>query len=835
MQTDIKNFGEKLMLPDTWQSRALGLLRDGRDVVLHAPTGAGKTYVFELLMESSWRGRAVYTVPTRALANDKFREWQSRGWEVGLVTGDVRHKPDARVIVATLETQRASMLRGEGPDLFVVDEYQLLGDTQRGPAYEVTLATAPASTQLFLMSGSVSNPVDVVDWLVGHGRDVEMVSEGRRPVPLDEIFAEALLKGSREVRKGRSFLPGLVARALESRMGPILLFAPRRAASEDLARQLAIELPEVDPLELTPEQKRIAGKELANLLKRRVAYHHSGLDYLRRAGVVEPLAKAGQLRAVVATTGLAAGINFSMRTVLVTDREYRIGDKRVMLRPDELLQMYGRAGRRGLDERGYVLVTPKQSRMSEARPLKVKRSKTIDWSAMLTFMHLARSRGDSPLEAARKLGDRLFSEEQVRLGLRDSLAKVTSRKIPGLGLNRSDERDPERDQIVEMQNSAGQWERRRGQSKVSLGEALVLANDEWVPALSLHQTLDKVEVGNPCRFGSKVEKVYGREIPIAIMDEESGGKQVLLIKSFRRRLREIMTDEPPSKCRKFAKKAWRRRGLEKVFSPLFPVLASGGRLDKFVDRGGVLHARLRYEEATVLGWRDAKGKVLLNPPLRTSKREYVSPFEEASNESMDRLTNASPAEAWYRLGLIDEEGRPTRRGIVFSFFSRGEGLAIAAALEDETYPIEDLVRDLANLRAGHRFRAYSSTDCRLAYVCRQAYGAVDCPGFLQAGVPLEYGEGAADVISERAESGSHGKEVLDEELRIGDIERARIEWHSLLALTATSPSLDWSRWEELRKAASELSDGGGPRNSLPELPALAVRQNRRYEPRSSRA
>ena len=83
MQSDIKDFGEKLMLPDTWQSRALGFLRDGRDVVLHAPTGAGKTYVFELLMESSWRGRAVYTVPTRALANDKFREWRARGGKLG--------------------------------------------------------------------------------------------------------------------------------------------------------------------------------------------------------------------------------------------------------------------------------------------------------------------------------------------------------------------------------------------------------------------------------------------------------------------------------------------------------------------------------------------------------------------------------------------------------------------------------------------------------------------------------------------------------------------------------------------------------------------------------
>ena len=90
MQTNINQFGETLSLPDFWQRKALNLLREEIDVVLHAPTGAGKTFVFEKLIESGWKGKATYTVPTRALANDKFRDWRERGWDVGLVTGDLR-------------------------------------------------------------------------------------------------------------------------------------------------------------------------------------------------------------------------------------------------------------------------------------------------------------------------------------------------------------------------------------------------------------------------------------------------------------------------------------------------------------------------------------------------------------------------------------------------------------------------------------------------------------------------------------------------------------------------------------------------------------------------
>ena len=104
----LKTLEASLRIPDLWQQQAVAALRAGRDVVVHAPTGAGKTYIFELLYPTL-KGQAVFTVPTRALANDKFAEWRAAGWDVGICTGDVNERPDARVVVATLETQRGTL------------------------------------------------------------------------------------------------------------------------------------------------------------------------------------------------------------------------------------------------------------------------------------------------------------------------------------------------------------------------------------------------------------------------------------------------------------------------------------------------------------------------------------------------------------------------------------------------------------------------------------------------------------------------------------------------------------------------------------------------------
>jgi superfamily II RNA helicase len=155
------------------------------------PQAPGKTFIFELI-HPSIRGQAIYSVPTRALANDKLAEWRTKGWNVGIVTGDVATNMDAPVVVATLETQRAKFLRREGPALLVIDEYQLIGDAVRGVSYELAVALAPPTTQLLLMSGSVANPQEIVNWLRRLGRNAELIQHHERPVPLEEVDLETL-------------------------------------------------------------------------------------------------------------------------------------------------------------------------------------------------------------------------------------------------------------------------------------------------------------------------------------------------------------------------------------------------------------------------------------------------------------------------------------------------------------------------------------------------------------------------------------------------------------------------------------------------------------------
>lgn len=268
--------------------------------------------------------------------------------------------------------------------------------------------------------------------------------------------------------------------------------------------------------------------------------------------------------------------------------------------------------------------------------------------------------------------------------------------------------------------------------------------------------------------------------------------------------------------------------MEDQFRPFFSALSQGGELVEFVDRGKVLSARLSYENAQALGWRDSRGHFLLNPRLRKTSRTFESPFTESAHNHGDDLSTASPLEAWYLLGLVDESARPTDRGRIFSQFSRGEGLAIAVGLEDSSYPVEEMIYDLANLRAGHRFRTWAKSESRLSALCRQAFGFRDCPGYLRTGLPLEYGEGGVDFIRERAlvQSLTHGE---GEDLATGDVERLVIEWKSLLDLVVHAPSLGIGRWQELQVMAKKLGGGQAQASELPVLPELPVRQRRRFE------
>src|SRR5215831_17297739 len=386
-------------VPDLWQQQAVAALREGKDVVVQAPTGSGKTLIFELWSnQGKNRGQAIYTVPTRALANDKLAEWSARGWDVGIATGDLAENLSAPVLVATLETQKNRLIQGDGPALLVIDEYQMIRDPDRGLNYELAIALAPAQTQLLLLSGSVANPQDVVKWLTRLGRKAVLIRHDHRPVPLEEVHANNL--NYHVPNEIRGYWPRLVAKSLAEDLGPVLVFAPRRQAAETMAADLSRQLPTPNPLQLSSEQKQIVGDHLARLLKSRIAYHHSGLSYATRAGVIEPLAKAGQLRVVVATMGLAAGINFSLRSVALAGASYRRDYIEQPLRADEILQMFGRAGRRGLDETGYVLITANEIRLLDAHAAQLSRGGLVDWSALLSLMSAAAQAGRNPFAEA---------------------------------------------------------------------------------------------------------------------------------------------------------------------------------------------------------------------------------------------------------------------------------------------------------------------------------------------------------------------------------------------------------------------------------------------------
>jgi hypothetical protein len=190
------------------------------------------------------------------------------------------------------------------------------------------------------------------------------------------------------------------------------------------------------------------------------------------------------------------------------------------------------------------------------------------------------------------------------------------------------------------------------------------------------------------------------------------------------------------------------------------------------------------------------------------------------------ITN-SPAYAWRQLGLVTENGTPTRRGTVFSFFQAGEGLAIAAALEDETYPIDELVFDLANIRAGPRFAGEEAPlGGRLGILCQRIYGRADHPGYLEMGVPVHYGSGASEVIRELVASQSNRYRMTNESLRHGDIERALMEWRSLLRHIVGAPPLAWERWRSLQQAAAHFI-GSTTSPAAVEFPPLLAAQQRR--------
>jgi superfamily II DNA/RNA helicase len=836
----------QVTVPDLWQQQAVAALREGKDVVVQAPTGSGKTLIFELWSNlGKNRDQAIYTVPTRALANDKLAEWRARGWNVGIATGDLAENLNAPILVATLETQKNRLIRGDGPSLLVVDEYQMLRDPDRGLNYELGIALAPAQTQLLLLSGSVANPQDVIKWLQRLGRNAVLVRHDQRPVPLEEVHANNL--NYHVPNEIHGYWPRLVAKALAEDLGPILIFAPRRQAAEAMAADLARQLPNPNPLQLNTEQKLLVGEHLGRLLKSRIAYHHSGLSYATRAGIIEPLAKAGQLRVVVATMGLAAGINFSLRSVSLAAESYRRDAIEQLLRPDEILQMFGRAGRRGLDETGFVLISANELRLLDARPAHLSRSGAVDWSALLGIMSAAAESGLDPFREAVRVQERLFTTKPIFLGVEESLRHP---HVP-CGLRTDAERARHvRKRVRQMLNSRGAWEDLREPVLKPVGEVFVPEKDEnsnsklqsepasaepptpnsdqhatrntqhappLIPALSVPAALEKIGVGTLCVLGTENgRKTYGRSVTVA---DRLNNDRVILAKWIRRLTNWNGRQAPLS--------LWNEKIVplieKKLAAQKTPVVQFVNQQQRIVAQVSIaeLPIRVSVDSLGVPIWRPIEREVLPSDCARCSLVPVC----------LKLPTSTGVALLWRRLALVDAAGVPTLRGRMVSFFSQGDGLAIAVALEDETYPLDELVYDLANLDAGFRFCGEENRWAgRLAMVCNQKFGLQTIPGYLENGIPPRYGSGAEQVVASVHKNPLNKAGWISDLLGAGDIDRVIIEWRSLLRQISHAPDLEWPRWRALQAMAKGiLNETESP--TMTDLPPLDYNQTRRVDHR----
>jgi hypothetical protein len=241
--------------------------------------------------------------------------------------------------------------------------------------------------------------------------------------------------------------------------------------------------------------------------------------------------------------------------------------------------------------------------------------------------------------------------------------------------------------------------------------------------------------------------------------------------------------------------------FERAIQPKIAELVTPGVAKEYVTRGSTVSVRIDYTGVVRPTCIDSAGKALIDPPERENIPEVCRTCDQLEFDRTAPIAN-SPAYAWRHLGLVEADGTPTTRGIIFSFFHGGEGLAIAAALEDETYPISDLIYDLANIRAGPRFAGEDAPmGGRLGILCQRVYREL--------------------IVDPRSRH-----KLTSDLLRHGDIERALIEWRSLLRHIVAAPDYDLERWRELKKAAADLADvTASP--ALIDLPPLLATQQRR--------
>jgi len=336
------------------QEESILTLLEGKHLVLSTPTGSGKSLVatflhFKALAEGK---RSFYTCPIKALVNEKFFALcQLFGPErVGMMTGDAAINRDAPIVCCTAEILMNLSVRQADPrvDYVVMDEFHYYADRERGVAWQVPLLLLEKSTFL-LMSATLGDMKEIDESLERvTGRKVAEVRSPVRPVPLELEYRETPLHETLEdlVSAGRApiYLVNFTQRAA-AEQAQNLMSANFSSKEEKEAIRAALDGTRFE----TP-----FGKDFQRFLRHGIGLHHAGLLPRYRL-LVEKLAQGGLLKVVSGTDTLGMGVNIPIRTVLFTQLCKFDGEKTAILSARDFRQISGRAGRKGFDERGYVV------------------------------------------------------------------------------------------------------------------------------------------------------------------------------------------------------------------------------------------------------------------------------------------------------------------------------------------------------------------------------------------------------------------------------------------------------------------------------------------------
>ncbi len=369
---------------------------NGQNLVLASPTASGKTLVAELcclkhVLEHG--GKAVYLAPLRALASEKYDDFQrytklkkpdGKHVSVGISTGDF-DSGDPWMgrydIIITTNEKADSLLRHRAKwmdeiGLVVADEVHLLNEAERGPTLEVVLARlmeVNPDIQVLALSATMGNVDEIAAWL-----KAQYVITEWRPVNLKEgvlLHDEIQFKDGDARRIERKTSNDTVNLALNTVKtgGQALVFASTRKNAASIAKKIADqtskELSKLAKKTLEHEAERIRvadektqlSETLADLVRCGAAFHHAGLAGAHRK-IIEDLFRQGRIKVLAATPTLAFGMNLPARVVIVQDyRRYEAGYGYYPISVLEYKQMAGRAGRPKYDKNGESILIAKNA------------------------------------------------------------------------------------------------------------------------------------------------------------------------------------------------------------------------------------------------------------------------------------------------------------------------------------------------------------------------------------------------------------------------------------------------------------------------------------------